>query len=439
MTKMFDVIVIGNGAVGLSIAHRLKTRAPELRLALVGEGARPGGASPAAGAMLNAWGDLVRDQFSWPVLVDRADLMITALQKWESFCEELRPFAAAPLAPDWGTLVLETGRGGASETETLRTVIAALEARGLPPARHARGRIIPDGWIDAAALLAALDKAVRGVGCDVIDDSAIALAPSSGGWGVTTKANGVLNAAQVVLANGPFAQVLIDQNESVRRATPRLIYEAGAGFNVAFPEAPRVPFVVRTLGRGAAGGFHIVPLGAGRFYIGATAEAALQPNWAAPERRLATIKNAFIEEYDPAFAMAHFTPGVLGFRALAADGFPLLGQSHEAGLWFATGMRRDGLTSSPYIASMMADALLDGVVAPTLKRFMPSRPLLSYKSGREALDDAAAGHGPAEQEDLASLYERLGIGEFGVASAILALPEADVRALLDHPRASGAG
>jgi glycine/D-amino acid oxidase-like deaminating enzyme len=430
---MFDVIVVGNGAVGLSIAHRLKTRAPELRLAVVGEAARPGGASPAAGAMLNAWADLVRDQFSWPVLVDRAELMISALQKWEAFCSELRPFTDKPLAPDWGTLVLETGRGGASEVETLQTVVAALEARGCSAAHHARGRIIPDGWIEAASLLAALENALRP---NLLNDTIVALTQASDGWTVQTKANGALQAKQVVLANGSFAQALIDQIEGVRRATPRLIYEAGVGFNVAFPGAS-VPFVARTLGRGAVGGFHIVPLAPGRFYVGATAEAALEPDWTLPEKRLATIKRAFIEEYDPAFAAAHFTPGVLGFRALAADGFPLLGQSHEPGLWFATGMRRDGLTSAPTIASIMADAMLDGVVSPILKRFGPSRPLLSYKSKRQALADAAAGHAPEEQKELAALYERLDVGDFGIASAILALPEADARALLDHPRASG--
>jgi glycine/D-amino acid oxidase-like deaminating enzyme len=434
MAERYDVIVIGNGAVGLSIAHRLKARAPELRLAVIGERARPGGATPAAGAMLNAWGDLVRDQFADPVLVDRAALMIDALALWEPFCEDLSPFAA--VKPGWGTLVLETGRGGASESQTLATVVGALEARGVSAPRHPRGRLIPDGWIDGPRFLAALDAAVRARDVTLVDDVAVTLAPASASWSVQTRDGAALNAERVVLANGPFAQVLIDQIEDVRRATPRLAYEAGAGFDVVFRGAPPVPFVARTLGRGAIGGFHIVPLQPERFYVGATAEAALEPDWVLPERRLASVRKAFVEEYDPAFGAAQFTPGPLGFRALSADGFPLLGESHMRGLWFATGMRRDGLTSCPVIAGDIAAAMLDGNISASLRRFPPSRAPLSYKTRSEALADAAAGHAPEEQARLAALYDALDVGAFGVSPSILPLlADAKARAML----AIGAG
>ncbi|MES1203348.1 MAG: FAD-dependent oxidoreductase, partial [Pseudomonadota bacterium] len=217
----------------------------------------------------------------------------------------------------------------------------------------------------------------------------------------------------------------------VRRATPRLAYEAGVGFDVVFRGAPPVPFVARTLGRGAIGGFHIVPLQPERFYVGATAEAALEPDWTLPERRLANVRSAFIEEYDPAFGAAQFTPGPLGFRALSADGFPLLGESHARGLWFATGMRRDGLTSCPVIARDIAAAMLDGEISAPLKRFAPSRALLSYKNRQTALADAVAGHGPEEAARLTALADALDLGDFGISPGVLPLlADAKARALL---------
>jgi glycine oxidase len=437
---VFDVIVIGNGALGLSIAHRLKARAPEMRLAVLGPATRAGGATSAAGAMLNAWGELVRNQFAWPILAERASLMIESLPLWDGATADLQPFSTAPFAPGWGTLVLDTGRGGESEKHTLATVLEALAARGLDAPIHARGRIIPDGWIDPLVLLGAYEAILRASGADLMTQSAVSLAFADGGWAIALDDGRSVRAARVVLANGAFAQALIDPLEEVRRATPRLVYEAGAGFEVSFAEAPPLPFVMRTLGRGAVGGFHIVPLSRGRFYVGATAEAALTPNWTLPAARLATVKAAFVAEGEPAFASAQFTPRAIGFRALSADGFPLLGQSHAPGLWFATGMRRDGLTSSPMIARLIADAVLDGAVAPVLKRFTPSRALLSYKNGAEALADACAGHGAAEQERLLAIYRTRGLGEFGVNPGILPLYAEDAAfAALDHPRASGAG
>jgi glycine/D-amino acid oxidase-like deaminating enzyme len=433
MAERYDVIVIGNGAVGLSIAHRLKARAPELRLAVIGERARPGGASPAAGAMLNAWGDLVRDQFADPVLIDRAELMIGALPLWEAFCQELASFAVG-LKPGWGTLVLETGRGGASEAETLATAIGALEACGLSAPRHPRGRILPDGWIDAAAVLVALDAALLAQGAALMDGAVTALNQTDGGWSARLNTGAALQGEHVVLANGPFAQVLIDPLEDVRRATPRLVYEAGAGFNVVFLGAPPVPFVARTLGRGAIGGFHIVPLGVARFYVGATAEAALEPNWTLPEKRLAAVRKAFVEEYDSAFAAAQFTPGLLGFRALSADGFPLLGESHARGLWFATGMRRDGLTSCPVIARDIAAAMLDGEISAPLRRFAPSRALLSYKKKQAAVADAAAGHNAEETARLAALADTLDLGDFGISPSVLPLLADEKSRALLFPR-----
>ncbi len=424
---VFDLIVIGNGALGLSIAHRLKSRAPEMRLAVVGPVLRDGGATPAAGAMLNAWGELVRNQFDHPILATRAGLMLDALPLWNEFADELRAFAPALPAPGWGTLVLETGRGGASETETLATVLAALASRGQSAVDHPRGKIIPDGWIDAVVVIHALQAALYSHDA-VIDDMAIGLArDGQGGWRVQLAGGGAVTAARVLLANGPFAQRLVDALPAVRSTTPRLVYEAGVGMdvfvrpnqNLGRPVMP--PHVVRTLGRGAIGGFHVVPLDEDHLYLGATAEAAIEPSYVAPEKKIAATYNAFLEEYDSNFVASRFQPRAIGFRALSADGFPLIGESHEKGLWFATGMRRDGFTSAPVIARLIADAMLDNAIAPALQTFTPSRALLPYKNAKQALADACAGHPQAQQEWLAEIYERRGFGDFGVNPGILPL------------------
>lgn len=56
--KKFDVIIIGNGAIGCSIAIELASQHPDISIALVGNKARSGSASTAAGMMLNLFAEL---------------------------------------------------------------------------------------------------------------------------------------------------------------------------------------------------------------------------------------------------------------------------------------------------------------------------------------------------------------------------------------------
>jgi glycine/D-amino acid oxidase-like deaminating enzyme len=408
------------------LAHRLKTKQPDLRLAIVGPSARPGAATLAAGAMLNAWAELVRDQFEYPTLAARGRIRSDALALWDGFAAELSAFAPQPLNVRWGALVIDTGRGGGYERQSIDTMTAELARIGSPtfvePSHgdFPRSILIPDGWIAPAPVLAALEAALRANGADLIDAN-VERVEKTGDWRATLSDGRILEAGTVVLANGFFAQALVDQLPDVAESTPRIVTEIGTGWDFT-SEAPALPVdVVRSMARGAAPGFHLISLGEQRYYLGSTARVARDIDWTAPEEKLAGLRRTLAEELGPAWGKGRFTARKVGFRALPMDGFPLLGESHDKGLWFATGMHRDGFTSMPLIANGLAGAMLDSVPNP-FARFTPSRGLLSYKTRDAAFADAIAVHGEDKREAFTRVYDKQKAGEdFGIFPGLMPL------------------
>jgi hypothetical protein len=164
-----------------------------------------------------------------------------------------------------------------------------------------------------------------------------------------------------------------------------------------------------------------------------------------------------VEEINPGFFFGTFDLRGPGFRPTTIDTFPLIGQSHLPGVWFANGTKRDGFTCSPLIARELASAILGGKSSlPSI--FQPSRKLISYKNREAALDDTVAGdfggevqHGlnlppyaiepyrQAKRARAAEVYAKRNIVDFGIHPEVLHLYDNDeFFAAIDHPRQSAA-
>src|SRR5512134_3604187 len=102
----YDLAVIGNSALGLSMAHELRKRETKLKIAVIGPGARLGSATTTAGAMINVWAEFGPGQFENPALADRAEITIRAMALWDGLCSELSEFSDAPLRVQWGTYLI---------------------------------------------------------------------------------------------------------------------------------------------------------------------------------------------------------------------------------------------------------------------------------------------------------------------------------------------
>jgi glycine/D-amino acid oxidase-like deaminating enzyme len=335
---------------------------------------------------------------------------------------------------------------------------------------------LPDGRIDPRKVIRAYERSLKAREVELFDDTVAKLEIGGGvrrllGGGSGEKVlklsgGGEVRAAKVVLANGSFAQALIDQLPELRRETPRLVWGAGSALDVSFPAwvhkykgiEPSVfdiDAVVRTVDRGGACGLHLVPYGNGEYYVGASSGVWFDPEPKPRVHALHVLLRGMVEEINQGFFYGLIGIRGPGFRPVAVDTFPLLGQSHMDGIWFANGTKRDGFTCMPYICSELAKAILGG--KSTLpERFKPSRKLISYKNREQALKDfvdsdfgGEAQHGivlppyatqpyrDAKRVKAERIYEKRRITDFGIHPEVIHLYENDeFFAAIDHGRES---
>jgi glycine/D-amino acid oxidase-like deaminating enzyme len=440
----YDILIIGNGILGLGLAYALLSRDPTLSVGVLGPPARPGSASLAAGAMINAWAELGEGQFEDPALAERAGLTLSAPPLWDGLAAALSEFTPAPLRPHWGTYLTLNARSAPAERGHFDYILASLRRRDIPhaliplddfrwlrpvaDAAVTRILSLPDGHIDARAVVEAYTLALGALGADFIAGSAASLDCAGAARAVICADGTRIEARHLVLANGSFAQKLIAAIPALANAIPPLLFGAGVAFDLTLPEAAYrgADRVIRTADRGGAFSVHLLPYGGGRYYFGASSQLALTPEFTLRPAAIAALRSALTEEFDPAFRQASISIRGPGFRPVAADGFPLLGETLLPGIWLLNGMRRDGFTASPYLTRIMADAILSGTSANLPSRFAPCRALISYKTRTAAIAEAA-GDDAASRARVEALYEKRRIGDFGILPEMLSLYAADAR------------
>lgn len=487
--KTYDVIIIGNGALGCGLAYSLRRRDRSVKIAIIGPSDRSGGATVTAGAMINVWAEIAKGQFDYPALADRAELGIRAFGRWDDWCSALSEFADEPLFVRWGTYVINNAMGSPHEVETVDYQLNIMGSRRIPYEIHspadvpwlkpdARGQVtrivhVPDGRIDPRLVLQAYERffTVRNVA--TFDTTATRIEVDNGVLRCASSTKSVfladgnkITGKQVVLANGSFAQALVDQLPEVKMATPRLLWGAGSGVDLSLPPWVHkyggldrsifdIDRVVRTVDRGGACGMHLVPYGDGEYYLGASSGVWMEPEFKPRVHAIHVLLRAVAEEINGAFFFGTFSMRGPGFRPTTIDGFPLLGESALPGLWFANGTKRDGFTLSPLLSEELASAILGGS-SSLPPRFLPTRKLISYKNKSAALDDAVAAdiggevqHGlalppyaiapyrSAKRSKSEAVYDKRGIVDFGIHPEMLHLYDNDeFFAAIDHPRES---
>jgi glycine oxidase len=375
----FDILIIGNGILGLSTAYALTIENSNLKIAVLGPFQRKGGATAASGAMLNCFSEIGKLTFKSKHGFNKFKLAQKALKLWPQWLEQINsyldPVEKISIKP--GTFVLLNTKAGQRETENYLAIRQTLMNEqesfedvepsvipGLNPvddARPLRALYLPhEGSLNPEKLLSALEKILRKIGnVTFMDETASQLLIENHQViGTKTQLGNTVYASQVLLAAGAYTQQLIDKIPELIHRIPKILAGVGCGISLSIENNP-FKHIIRTPLRAGSCGVHIVSQDSkNRIYLGASSAIRMTPCRQAKTRDIYYLLEHGMEQFNQDLRDAKIIKYRVGNRPITFDGFPLIGKTSIKGLWMLTGNYRDGLLSSSLLSSCIAKEML---------------------------------------------------------------------------------
>lgn len=365
-----DVLVVGGGVIGLSVAWR--AAGAGLTVTVVDPAPGSGTSRVAAGMLA----PVTEAHYNEHALLR---LNVASAQRYPDFVAELREstgidsgysavgtVVAAVDADDqrWARELLAFHRSLDLPTQPLTT----RELRGLEPflTPNLRGGLFveTDHQVDPRRLLAALLAACRSGGVEFVDAPVRALATEgSRTTGVVLGDGSTRSAGQVVLAAGAWTGRI--------EGLPPGAFDAlrpvkGQLLRLHVPPAlrPLLHHTVRGLVHGVS--IYLVPRADGELVLGATVEEQGFDTTVTAGAVHELLRDAY--ELLPGLSELALVETCAGVRPATSDHGPLLGRAHLENLVVATGHYRNGILLAPVTADVVRDVLLgeelSGVAAP---------------------------------------------------------------------------
>ena len=122
-----DVVIVGSGIIGFSIAHAIKRIDPTLTISVLGDSTTLGGASQASGAMLGNFGELTGLSLRSEAGLTKFDMARKATKLWPEWLCYLSQHMNSPILVDKGTFIISNSKSGSLEDENMLSIICALK------------------------------------------------------------------------------------------------------------------------------------------------------------------------------------------------------------------------------------------------------------------------------------------------------------------------
>jgi glycine oxidase len=392
-----DVLIIGGGVIGLSIAWRAAQQG--MRIVLVD--AHPGqGATYAAAGMLTPIAEAAyaeREIFA---------LGQNSLRRYPAFIAELEATTGLPTGfRQTGTLQVAFDSDDLAMMAELRVLqetfgmhlrkLSARECRDAEPMLDpsVRGGLLAadDGSVDPRRLAAALLTAAEAAGARIVPQPVAEISCAGGRARGALLADGRrVTAAQVVLAAGWQSATLPGLPPGiappVRPVKGQIIRLRGS----AERSAGGPPGLLRRTVRGIVHGssVYLVPRDSGELVIGATQEDLGPDTTVTAGGVWELLRDA--RTLVPGITELEFADAVAGLRPGTPDNAPLIGPSELPGLVLATGHFRAGVLLTPVTADTVTHFLTTGAADPLWQAFRPGRfPLRRAHSAVASLEARA--------------------------------------------------
>jgi glycine oxidase len=365
MTK--DVIIVGGGVIGCSIAWRLAQAG--LKVTVFERGSAGCEASRAAAGMLSPQGE---SQTAGPFF----DLCLRSRAMYRSFAEELNDASGIDVEyKDEGTLfVVLQGEDDEERTSWARWQreaglplehVSADDLRKIEPAvteSAARAIFLPDEHqVENRRLMDALEVAIKRTGVELIEGADVtALATDHGRVAGVVSGGKRLDAGAVVVAAGTWSSRLLEPlglNVKVTPARGQMIAVQGGKLAIS-----------RVLHSSSV---YVVPRRDGRILIGATVEnAGFQK--AVTVSAIKHLLSAALELV-PSIGQLEIVETWSGLRPDTIDHLPIIGPSGIDNLLLATGHFRNGILLAPVTAELVASVIMRDNVSDHLTHFGVAR------------------------------------------------------------------
>ncbi len=353
--KTWDVVIIGGGVIGLSLAWRLRQSGAEVLVVEKGEPARE--ATHAAGGMIAHC-----DPSNPPQL---AKMIAASARLYPEFVTQLRAeaFASPDLRTDGAIAFFENSEQPVCEGS--RSLDDEELARLEPLIAH-RGRayLLPESSVDPRKLGRMLEKAAHTLGVDFVTGAPATEVAVMGGRtaGVRT-AKSFYGASVVVNCAGAWASQIKPIKLPTRPVKGQMVCVVPA--KSAHNSGPLIQHVVRTAD------VYMVPRSDGRILLGATVEEAGFDKSVDPAN-VQRLHQAAIKVV-PEIAKMRIHDAWAGLRPGSPDGLPILGATSLPGYYAATGHYRDGIMLAPATALVMTQLLTGHRPDIELEAFSPQR------------------------------------------------------------------
>lgn len=365
-----DVVIIGGGVIGLSIARALALRGAG-EICLVERDGLGHEASFAAGGML-------APQAEANAADDFFNLACQSRDLYPNFAESLREETGIDVELDTtGTLYLaftyhdlvdiekrfawQTAAGLAVEK------LVPNEVRKLEPCinQNVLGalRFPLDVQVENRRLLSALTNSVAKLGVEIVTETTVESVRIERDriQGVQTS-RGFIRCATVVVAAGTWSGLI-----PITHGKPAMTIEPVRGQMISLDARPQLTSHVIYSPRG-----YIVPRKDGRLLAGSTSEHAGFAKQVTAGGISTILANA--HEISAAICDLPIVDTWAGLRPRSPDNLPVLGPCDEiGGLFYATGHYRNGILLAPVTGELIAEAITGGAVSPLLGSFSPTR------------------------------------------------------------------
>jgi glycine oxidase len=383
VTTDADVLVIGAGIIGCSVARELSVRGASVQVVDargIGRGATQASAGVLAPYIEAHEGGTLLDLTVRSL--DLYDAWVAAIRAESGVDVEYRRSGSLEVALDSASAVRlqrMTARFGARERLFW---LDGVEARTTEPAisRSALGALsVPtQGYVAAGLLTEALARAAASRGATFDESMQIVRVDCASDYvEVGSNAGVSWRVRQIVVAAGSWAGQLDGISDAAARDVRPI---RGQLLRVVWRGNPLSQIIWGP-------SCYLVPWMDGTVLIGATVEDVGfdERNTAAGVRTLLDAARALL----PQMEEATFVEARAGLRPATSDGLPIIGSSESTDrICYATGHYRNGILLAPLTAQLVADLVMDGRRDPVLESLGPTR----FRAPSQAGSDPALHH-----------------------------------------------